>query len=42
MSGLAEPDPLVIVFGLYAVGIIASRLFFRNPPSDLRSFASFF
>jgi small-conductance mechanosensitive channel/CRP-like cAMP-binding protein len=35
MSGLAEPDPLVIVFGLYAVGIIASRLFFRNYPVGL-------
>jgi small-conductance mechanosensitive channel len=35
MSGLAEPDPLVVVFGLFAVGIIASRLFFRNYPLGL-------
>jgi small-conductance mechanosensitive channel len=35
MSGLAEPDPLVVVFGLFAVGILASRLFFRNYPIGL-------
>jgi small-conductance mechanosensitive channel len=29
---MPEPDPLVIVFGLFAIGIVASRLFFRNHP----------
>jgi small-conductance mechanosensitive channel len=35
ICGLAEPDPLVVVLGLFAVGTVASRLFFRNHPAGL-------
>jgi small-conductance mechanosensitive channel len=35
MCGLAEPDPLVVVFGLFAVGIVASHLLFKNYPVGL-------
>jgi small-conductance mechanosensitive channel/CRP-like cAMP-binding protein len=35
MSGLAEPDPLVVVFGLFAIGIVASHLLFKNHPVGL-------
>lgn len=42
LFGVAEPDPLVIVFGLLVVGAVASRFFFRNYPIGVAILRVFF